>query len=76
MFNESKCRFGFLHRFILSKTYRDGVLEGCIICRKRVFFKNNGSNINYLRYHMRSGLQPSNKRFIKEYKVDYQSEFK
>lgn len=64
----SKCGNGFLHRFEICKTFPEGVLESCLICHKRVFFKNNGSNSRYLRYHIRQALNPSSKRFIKEYK--------
>lgn len=63
----SNCKNGWLHRYNFKRVFEDGVEEVCEVCRDRKFFKNNGSNYQYLSYHMRSVLRPSDTRFSKEY---------
>lgn len=64
----SKCRIpGYFHDFRIILNFPEGSLEGCVRCKKRVFFKNNVTNSHYLSYHIRSTLQRDNPRFNKEY---------
>jgi hypothetical protein len=65
--NNSECVCGFYHHFVIVEQLKGGVVERCLKCRKKIFFRNDVPNHIYLSYHLRSILQPSNKRFKKEF---------
>lgn len=67
MWQRSKCITGWLHDFRQVTSYKDGVIEMCDRCKKKKFFSNKVPNYYYLSYHLRSALQPTLKRFYKEY---------
>lgn len=65
--NNSECNGGWMHRWIITKTYPTGVEERCLICKEKRFFHNKIPNFQYLSFHLRSALQKDNLRFYKEY---------
>lgn len=67
MKNKSECASGFLHDYRIVKVFPNGMLEVCLKCRDKQYFKNNTPNHVYLSYHMRSALQKDHPRFQKEY---------
>lgn len=70
MFDNSKCRGNWLHRFELVGMSDKGVLERCLICHKKVSHRMVDGSINnkrYLSFHMREGLQKDHRLFAKEY---------
>jgi hypothetical protein len=68
MYLNSLCLEGlWLHDFHIVRAYEDVVVELCTHCKMRRQFKNNGSNIEYMSYHVKQSLQPYQNRFYKEY---------
>lgn len=66
----SNCKSGWLHRFVILREFADGVEEGCIICKKKVYFKifeGRIDNLNYAKYHIRQGLPRFHNLFYREY---------
>lgn len=66
-YQNSVCRRGILHKFVLIRTTPLGVLERCERCGMKKHFKNNEPNHLYLSYHIRSVLKKSDNLFKKEY---------
>lgn len=67
-YQNSECRGGYLHKWIQLEIIKDGSLERCERCGKKMWFSAaRGANALYLSYHIRSALQPSDARFEKEY---------
>lgn len=68
---ESECSIrGYFHRYEIFEEYSDGVVEKCSLCNKRIFIKvleGRIDNVKYVKTHNRQLLQPSHKRFSKEY---------
>lgn len=63
----SECCLGFLHDYMIVESFSHGVVERCTKCLDTRFFKNDIPNYIYLGYHIKSVLQPNNKRYVKEY---------
>lgn len=72
MEKKSECRIvGYLHDYRIIRTFPHGVIEGCIRCKDKIFFRNDVPNKIYLSYHIRSTLQRENPRFNKEYERNH-----
>lgn len=67
MEKNSECIGGWMHRYRMTRFYKEDVEEICEICKDRQIFKQNTPNHIYLSYHLRLALQKDNKRFKKEY---------
>lgn len=65
--SKSECHGNWLHRYVITETFPEGVKERCTICKDTQFFNTNIPNYEYLSYHLRSALPREHKRFIKEY---------
>lgn len=65
--NSLCCHGLWLHDFLLTDQFENGVVEVCTRCGLRKFFHNQVNNYEYLSWHLRSALQKSNVRFSKEY---------
>ena len=70
MNKESFCIWNWLHNFQIVGNHSEGVLEMCIRCKKRVFFKTiNGriDNWNYIKYHNKQLLPKNHQYFNHEF---------
>lgn len=66
-FQNSECKNGYLHDYLLVAESSKGVLEQCYKCKKRMFFPHDVPNHVYLSHHIRSALQMRDPRFEREY---------
>jgi hypothetical protein len=66
-FQNSLCAGSWLHRYFIYRTDRDVIEEVCVICKDRQFFKEKGSNQEYISWHAREALQPRELIFYHEY---------
>lgn len=70
MFDSSKCRGSWLHRFTIIGQYDQGIQERCGICGKKEFFRVAGGKIDnrkYLAFHMRQALPKVHRLYQHEY---------
>lgn len=68
MENNSECVSGFLHDYRIVKVFPEkGILEVCLKCRDKKYFRNDTPNHVYLSFHHRSALQKNHPRYNKEY---------
>lgn len=68
MWQKSQCKVpGWLHDYRIVQSVVDGVIERCRRCQTEQFFSFKLPSIEYIKYHLRQTLQPSNKRFKTEY---------
>ncbi len=66
-YQNSVCRRGILHKFILIKNTPIGVCERCERCGIKKHFRNDMPNHIFLSWHIRSALQKNDKMFAREY---------
>lgn len=59
LYQNSVCKGGWLHRYIIKRSYKNAVEEICAICKDRKIFSQDTPNRIYLSYHLRESLQPS-----------------
>ena len=67
---KSICKGGWLHRFVILSQSPYWVEEGCLICRKKVYFKiieGRIDNLNYAKCHIRQGLPKNHRLFYHEF---------
>lgn len=64
LFQNSYCYENYLHDFDIISVYENGVIEICSRCHIKKFFRD--SNRDYLSYHIKQILGPSNPRFKHE----------
>lgn len=70
LFEKSRCRGNWLHRFQLTRQFDFGVEERCLICGETVRFKVIDGRINntdYISYHARNALPKQHNLFYHEY---------
>ena len=66
----SICKSGWLHRFILLRQSPEFAEEGCVICKKKAFYKvvrGRIDNLAYLKTHIRQALPPFHSLYYREY---------
>jgi hypothetical protein len=66
-YQNSICSPGFLHDLIPIAQVKEGSLERCTRCGLTKHFPFNVSNAEYLSYHIKSTLQPSDYLFLRHY---------
>lgn len=66
-YQKSHCKNGYLHDLRQTRFFSKGVEERCIRCREAFFFPYDVPNHEYLAYHIRSALQPSDALYKHEY---------
>lgn len=72
-FRKSRCKTGYLHKFMTMQATQNGVLERCIkpFCGvKHVIklVKGEPSPVDYARFHMREFLIPQHREFNREFR--------
>ncbi len=70
MNSESKCIHNWLHNYQIVGQHPEGVLEMCVRCKKRLFFKvvaGRIDNYRYVKHHNRQLLQKQNAYFPHEF---------
>ena len=67
MDQRSKCANGYLHRYEIIGAFKEGVIEQCLICKDKKYFRENIPNYLYLFYHQRSALPKEHNFFNNEY---------
>ncbi len=55
----------YLHDFVISEVFQEGVVEICARCHTKKFFRDE--NREYLSYHIKQVLQPNHPRYTHEY---------
>ena len=68
--HDSICKGGWLHRYVLLRQNPEWVEEGCLICRKKVYYRivdGKIDNLKYLKDHIRQALPKSHRLFKHEY---------
>lgn len=73
-FSQSRCKTGYLHKFVAIPGTNDGVLERCIkpACGvKHVIKLVNGAPhaVEYARFHCREFLIPQHREFKREFQT-------
>lgn len=66
----SQCLNSYLHRFEIKEEYTEGILEVCLICRTKKFFRIIEGKVNnqtYMSYHIREALPSIHPLFSREY---------
>lgn len=66
-YQKSNCRNNYLHDLRQVKNTGIGYLERCTRCGIQKHFPLNVPNAEYLAWHIRSALQPTDKLFFREY---------
>lgn len=68
--SKSDCKDGWLHDYKIIAQYPQGVIEGCLKCKDKQYFKvlsGKVANMEYIKYHLRQALPRYHKLFYHEY---------
>ena len=70
-FQKSRCKTGYLHKFITLRSTSDAVEERCVKCGKKHIIKlvkGEPNVVEYSRWHMREFLIPQHRLFNREFR--------
>jgi hypothetical protein len=66
-YQNSECKGGYLHRYVILDNHNGGLIERCDRCGDTKYFPYDTPAHIYMSYHIRQGLQVNDPRFLREY---------